>query len=251
MPGYTFTINKSKMCKHKTLIRKLYALNTIVKNADVAMLIKRKIFDMRFSKIMVDLDSKTIEWLLKYVVDVTHFHHIELNGKPYYETSNMWESFNIPERPDYDPDTPCSSYFNCKHNATIWPTANDKIKYFFEYDYSESNITDDVKIDQKLFVLDLAQHQLKNVLLTGLHEIKIVNPYGANSDHRGSDHCKVMLPTYREVTLQKHITLHDIVIAFHKLKSHKWDRHFEMFLGSNVIICGNVVHIKLLIDHGS
>lgn len=253
MPGFTFTINESKMYKHKTLIRKLYALNTIVENADVAMLIKQKIFDLRFSKIMVDLDSKTIKWLLKYVADVTQFHHIELNGLPYYETSNMWRSFDILERPDYDPDTPCSDYFKCEHNATIWPTTNDKIKYFFEHDYSERNIIyhHHDKFDRKRFLIDLARHELKNVLLTGLDEIKIVNRHGKNSDHRGSDHCKVMLPMCSEVILQKHVTLHDIVVAFYKLKSHKWDKHYEMFLRSNVMICGNVANIKLLFDHGS
>lgn len=239
------------MYKHKTLIRKLYALNTIVENADVATLIKRKIFDSRFSKIMSDLDPKTIKSLLRYTTTVTTFHHIELNGKPYYETENMWCSSNTSERPDYDPDTPCNGYRDCEHKASIHPTKDDKIKYCFKYDYNIHNIVehDDPKCD--LLIANLARHELKNVLLTGIDEINIINPCGRNADHRGSDHCRVLLPAFQKITLQKHFTLHDIVIAFYNLKSHKWDRHYEMFVGSEVEFYGRIAWVELSFDHGS
>jgi hypothetical protein len=241
----------SNMPKYRILTHKLLLINKIIKQRDLASLLKKNLVHLQFQKILVVSDPKILDKLFKYLATVTSFHHIKFNGLHYYETGNMWESYNIKKRPPYDPDTECNEYRRCKRKPTIYATINDRIKYILKFDYSEKNILS--KKDKKYneLVLQILPYKLKNVLLIGFDKLIIKNGCGPNNDHRGSDHCNVFLPMHNKVNIKKYGTLYNLAIAYYKLKSHKWDNHYEMFSGSKTVIHEGNVKVTLDFDHGS
>jgi len=242
------------MRKYYTLIHKFFLIKEFIQQDDLAFLLQTIFIQTRFHKIITIPNPTILKRLIKYVTLVTRFHHIEFNDKPYYETENMWESYNIKERPKYDINVKCQGYIKCEpaRKPTIIPGKNDKIKYMLKYNYSKNNILiDDVDYDYFILSSQIYLFKLKNVLLIGFDKLTIINSCGINADHRGSDHCNVFLPMHNKIKKKKYVTLYDLAIIYYKLKSHKWDSCYEMFCYSNVTMCNKDIAVSLIFDHGS
>jgi hypothetical protein len=198
---------------------------------------------LRFHKTLSISDPKNIDLLFTYIDAITRFHHIEFNGLPYYETQNDWMFRKIKKRPDYDVDDPCDGYLFCdRDESPICPTNNDTIKYVLKYYY------DDNKKYNK-FISKISSYKLKNILLIGFNKLIIRNNCEKNDYHPGSNHCNVFLQTYDKINVRKYMTLYDLAIAYYKLKSHKWDKKYEHFVGSKTKIDKKKIEILLEFNH--
>jgi hypothetical protein len=112
------------MPKYHILIHKLLLINKIIKQRDLASLLKKTLIQLRFHKILSIDDLNIVDYAFEYVNRVTSFHHIEFNGLPYYETENEWRVHNIKERPSYDVGVPCKKFLKCEREpvdcSDIW-----------------------------------------------------------------------------------------------------------------------------------
>ena len=102
--------------------------------------------------------------------------------------------------------------------------------------YFKENMTDD----------------LNNVIFISKYKLKLVNTSGFNYDTRGSDNTIINLDFHSEYILNENFTLYDLAIGCYKIKSHKFDKWYELFLGcvETNLIDGELV-INLSFDHGS
>jgi hypothetical protein len=80
--------------------------------------------------------------------------------------------------------------------------------------------------------------------------VTITNPHGVNTDHRGSDHCAIALPFQDQIVLESP-TVKEFVDALYLLKSHKWDKWYELYSGCQIKKKGRSFKIDLDFDHGS
>ena len=124
----------------------------------------------------------------------------------------------------------------------IYPICTDKIKYILKEGYEGKKMKDELQI---------SQCKLSNVLLVGFNNLTIRNDCGKNKDHRGSNHCNIYLPMHDKVVMTKFATLYDLAIAYYRLKSHKWDRWYELFSYAMPVRKKNDIIVNLVFDHGS
>lgn len=83
--------------------------------------------------------------------------------------------------------------------------------------------------------------------------VRLHNMSGYNDDHRGSDHTIIELdfcPNYKLKTN----TMRELIIGMYKIKSHKFDYWYELFIGAKLARSRsnlNDIIIKFNFDHGS
>uniref|UniRef100_A0A6C0C7V4 Uncharacterized protein n=1 Tax=viral metagenome TaxID=1070528 RepID=A0A6C0C7V4_9ZZZZ len=181
------------MPRYPILIYKLFLINKIIKHPDISLLLKKELIQLQFRKIVLISNPQIIEQLFEHARKDTHFHHIKFNGLSYYETTNIWMSHKIVDRPEYDPDIPCTSHRRCEHEPMIYPICTDKIKYILKEGYEGKKMKDELQI---------SQCKLSNVLLVGFNNLTIRNDCGKNKDHRGSNHCNIFLPMNDRIVIK-------------------------------------------------
>ena len=84
--------------------------------------------------------------------------------------------------------------------------------------------------------------------------MKLINTSGFNDDHRGSDHCRIQLPFEPTVLLRAPFTLAELLQATFRLKSHKFDFWYELFISASVQARPGKrtsMHVRMKFDHGS
>uniref|UniRef100_A0A6C0C9F3 Uncharacterized protein n=1 Tax=viral metagenome TaxID=1070528 RepID=A0A6C0C9F3_9ZZZZ len=240
------------MSKHRNLIHKLLLIDKITKQCDIQFLLKQNLVSLQFQKIILVDDLNTITHAFQYISLVTSFHHIKFNGQRYYETSNMWETHKIKKRPKYDIDHPCYGYGECELSTLIYPKGEDLIRYVLRCNYDVAEmLSQDEQPKFLKFVEQMSKYKLKNVMFVGFNNLTIKNTCGRNEDHRGSNHCNIYLPMHDKVVMTKFATLYDLAIAYYRLKSHKWDRWYELFSYAMPVRKKNDIIVNLVFDHGS
>jgi hypothetical protein len=83
---------------------------------------------------------------------------------------------------------------------------------------------------------------------------KNANPSDLNTDARGvreMDWKLFFWKQYEKECENKTITLHDLIVASYKVKSHKFDNGYEMFCGADLKIKDNAMYVDYEFDHGS
>ena len=86
-------------------------------------------------------------------------------------------------------------------------------------------------------------------------EIYIENISDYNRDHRGDTHCKLDSDFLFEehVSLTTPFTVDQLAEALFRIKSHKWDKWYELYSSANFssnVITSNM-SLKIGFDHGS
>jgi len=94
----------------------------------------------------------------------------------------------------------------------------------------------------------LKKYNLDDVPIDGY--VYLVNLVGPNTDFRGSDHCIATLEFNNKVRLSSP-TVKEWVHAINSLRSHHFDKHYEMYCTSIVGYSSNSVVVSLDFDHGS
>lgn len=202
---------------------------------------------------IITLNEETIEALFQYINRTTKFDHIIYNGKPYYERENMWQNSECEVRPDYDPDVECDQYMSdCEDpEDDIYPSDYKNIEFVITQEHDVVPDEDDWSPSEIALYERLQNKDPEKVLLVGYEKLIIHNSMGINEDHRGSDHCKVHIPFYHDTIDTKHLTLRELMTRFYQLKSHHWDKNYEMFCGTKTYIQEGMIKVYLDFDHGS
>ena len=203
---------------------------------EVNNLIKKNLLDVIYKLVLNLRDPDMLQFLFDYINYNTILSHVTLNGLPYYERTNMWDNITIEKRPEHDPDVECNRYQNyCDAKPTIKVKENDDLQYIVEYiidcDDMLEKYEENIKCDNfpRLYHEISDNYSASNILLIGYNEITITNECGINEDHRGSTHCAVDLKYECNVEFKDLITLHDLVTTFYRIKSHKFNKGYEMY----------------------
>lgn len=200
----------------------------------------------------VTANENVIGDLAYLAMRTTEIEYVIYQEKKYYPRSNQW--YDGPdERPEHDPDVECEGYMSdCEGEPEIFPKGNEEIKYHLSYDKSQVQWNDESFSEENQELIRKIQHaDPQNVQLKGSQAILLINPCGVNSDHRGSDHCKVSMDFHSEYILQLPCTLMDFMKAVYRLKSHKWDKWYELYGGVTTEQTSNFVRACFSFDHGS
>jgi hypothetical protein len=171
-----------------------------------------------------------IDWATKYV----ELHYVTYEGLAYYQrTHDLHGSFG--ERPVHDPDVVCRrrSYSPvCDAPPEIIP--NGPIEYHFSKFKRLKSIFGTVN--------NILTHPSCNML-------QLNNVTGFCHVHHGADHCRVQLDYRSSITINLPCLLSDLVDAFYRIKSHKWDHLVEKFEELTVRVVGNCLVADLSFDH--
>lgn len=94
----------------------------------------------------------------------------------------------------------------------------------------------------------------RKVKFMNIHRLTVNNKYGINPDTRGTrvlDWKLMFHPTFT-ITNPRDITLHDLIIAVYKTKSHKFENWYEAVIEvDNVVLKNGNLEFDLTVDHGS
>jgi len=189
-------------------------------------------------------NNNEINKLIKNIYEDIKINYIEYKEKYYYECSNIWSEGkeHLPENiknshNDIECDSSDIDFDNCKVKNKI-NVDMDKIKYKFNY-------TKNGKVNEIL-----KEENYENITLEFKKDITMIN-LGTSDDHRGSDHCLLNLEKKDKVKLNKIISLYDFITACYNLKSHKFDKWYELYCRCKIKEKENEIEINLQFDYGS
>lgn len=194
--------------------------------------------------------------LVKCISEYFHFDYVIYNNQPYYERCNNWQTTCKKYRPSYDSYIECNGYSEeCEAPPNIFPTCGDDVKYVLKCELIDVNeLRDYFDINNKIkHVIDNMNkiNNPDNVFFAGYDTITFYNPCGINRDHRGSNHCKIDLQFYNVYTIEQPITLHKLAFGLFRIKSHKWDKWYELYSECTFREINNTLFIRANFDHGS
>lgn len=203
-----------------------------------------------------------LKYIIRMIMKSTHLIGAEYIGALYKELPNQWH-----HRDDFteeELEKSCNSYWECDANFDKINVDSEYIKYIWKQ--SKYNSVDDInyyfecececKIECECEEVNENTYEyLKNlydkkeqIFFNG--KLHIYNNDGINDDHRHSDHCELNLPFEPEVILQNP-TLDELIMALYKLKSHKFEDHYELYCGCKITNVNDGYKLELEFDHGS
>ena len=195
---------------------------------------------------LCELSDASINVVLKEFVDMiyenTHCIGGKYNGKTYKELPNEWS-----KRKAY---TPTERKYKCEGDDCDDCTVEDEINEYvdgpvqivWDFNSIKKDLNINLDIDEKkhshlnksrvLGFMKTLSHKRSEYFFNGIINIKS-NAYDSE-DHRGSDHCLIMLPNDTDITLENP-TLEEFVESLYLCKTKKFDDWYEMYTGCNVI----------------
>jgi hypothetical protein len=231
-------------CQHKGLGKaSISNLNSILDEAEETFDISRnKILEQMICFLYYSTDFKGA----KYDGRVYH-------GRVYYGDGSSYDD----DEPDREVDGPIEFLYKFNRDCDEY---KDWIHDICEEEDSEENIK--FKSSKFIDYLKSLENKMDNILYRGLIIMK--NSMGRNDDFRGSDCCEIELPFSDNITLNNP-TLNQFIQGLYWLKSHKFDKWYEMYTGCNIhdesthlsfddgvtASKQNNIIVELAFDHGS
>ena len=186
--------------------------------------------------------------LAGFIYETHALYSFEYDGKEYHNQPNQWY-FSEYEGFPHDPVTRCTGDDECEFEegeelVRVKPKKGKKIKY--NIDWVGKNF--DERSNPLLF--EIGKVFGKNSILHSRPLILINESF--NEDHRGSDHTRIILDFPGKVELKgKKTKMTDFIDALFRLRSHKFENWYEMFLRSEVNSDKKVIIADVIFDHGS
>lgn len=158
---------------------------------------------------------------------------------------------------DYDIEKRSRKLLKVKNDTIIYNLADSMdVDYDRFEDMFEELISDDdnKKLYEKYKVV--CEQILKSVNLESIisffdyDNLTIENASGINEDDRGNDE-NILLPYIKTIKLNSTFTLNELFVAYHKIKSHKFDYWYELFCNVDITRSDNKMLIEFSFDHGS
>ncbi len=190
--------------------------------------------------------KKNLDKLIRYIYNQLPLNHDQM--KKYYKNVKVPVSFDDHDKSnDYDTDYYRSEvkFVNCKDK-------DNKYSYEFDNELCMSYYDDSpfIKTIHK-YLTKRTPKKLKIGDFTSLH---MFNECGINKDARGVRYLDWRLYFWPEYDIDKEsvITLHDLIIAVYKIRSHKFENNYEMYCGIKYLNVDNdILCIGVDYDHGS
>jgi hypothetical protein len=197
------------------------------------------------------MNEQLMQELLCFVNRCTELKYFMYKNKRYYSYINIWNNNNY-----IDNTHECADYDKCeiaKYTDRIVPKHFSDVKYITKREHTDDNWIEEEmnNIKHKKMLNILLKYDKKNIVFVGVKRYIFFNQSGYNNDHRGSTHCKLYVEMEDIVNFKGMITLYDLIHIFYRLKSHKFNKWYEMYCGSFVINKNNIYAISLTFDHGS
>jgi hypothetical protein len=194
--------------------------------------------------------------MIKLVYNSYQITHVNYDQKNYFNCSNSWSGGKPSDGRYCHDDEECDGYSDCELERTTISNKNkNNVKYFYirDINYDCDNDNDNELYQEVKNIMDyLEENDDDNIVFNSNYEIVLINPYGINDDHRGSDHTPIVLPFHQNVILGKTFTLDDLINACYKIKSHKFDYWYELYCGvDKVYTKDDNLFISVAFDHGS
>lgn len=204
--------------------------------------------------------------LCRYIYESFVIDHFEYQGEKYYEIENLWGGEKGTQNNHFDHFV-CDGYdkcnIMCQKCIEIKNTEDDEVvcqcfehipvqgdvKYVLKHVKNESLDDDDPMTD----FYDFLDKNGRNIQVVRRKDklcydhITVFNPSGENVDHRGSTHCALQVDMEYEIELDLPCSLMKFAEVLFRLKSHKWDKWYEMY--TDAVIEENTLHVSF--DHGS
>jgi hypothetical protein len=192
-------------------------------------------------------DQETISQLFKTIYKLTSLNHVTVEGNDYYNRANTWDSGNK------DDDEMCDGYSECEFDSP--EELDGAIIYHIDCDFEFINeckdFADDPENLAKMESVLVHDSKAKLFDVPDGTVITLINRDGFNKDHRGSDHTAIALDFHESYDLEEN-NLESLVDALYRIKSHKFDKWYELYTGvSEINIQHNTVEIVVTFDHGS
>ncbi len=256
-----FYLDQAKSRNQTINYAKLLELTTCPDIIDVLEAFKPEAYQMPIYSESLEINLKTVQFndLIQCCYMTTAIDHVVYQGKNYYPRSNLWTAGTDCERPEHDPDIECEGYDNkCNAPSTIYPSeqrASRGIEYVLSYDPSAIQYCWNHGPEFADFELirQIMHADWKQVTLTGITTLTLMNTNGFNYDHRGSDHCQLEMDFDPDQELTCPVTLDQLFDALYRIKSHKWDHHYEMHWSCKTSLSKDdqSLDVTLMFDHGS
>jgi hypothetical protein len=228
---------------------------------------------------LTEQSNRTIQILfdhiIRYIYKLAQIRFIKYNSKLYFQMTNKWNG-GIPKNISQEEkellgheDCSCDGYWDdeCKLLNKKWKKTNpssSELEYIYNYDEGAlkvvcQDIHKSIKIPLKKihnFIFDLKSNpetQVSSIKFLVSKPLIITNPNGINTDHRGSNHTKLILPFVSNVTLGEKFTFKDLINTMYQIKSHKFDYWYEFYCAVIISSKKNSPDIKINVsyDHGS
>lgn len=103
----------------------------------------------------------------------------------------------------------------------------------------------------ELIMTTIGKKSLNDVKILSKKCLRLQNSHGINTDHRGSDHTKIILDFHDEFELENNCTLYKFADACYRVKSHKFDYWYELYGAVSIKSTKSEFKIDLGFDHGS
>jgi hypothetical protein len=126
-----------------------------------------------------------------------------------------------------------------------------KLTYKYLGNFNCEDICFDDEVNETIQQICDLKCDPKDIVFTSPQPVIIRNRSGFNHDKRGSDRTLIHLPFHKKVNLKKRFTLHDVLKANTKLKSHKFENNYEMYCDATCEASDESIVVHLEFDHGS
>jgi hypothetical protein len=145
----------------------------------------------------------------------------------------------------------------CYYNDSIIPTGPIEynftlIDYDGDYDFDFNKCK---KVSKKFmeFIKNIEDNDILNTKVETIFRIRIKGEGEINTDHRGSNHCRLCLDFHLERIIEPGvITINELADHLYRLKSHKFENWYELVSGAEFIPTDdNDYLLKLNVDFGS
>lgn len=236
----------------------------------------RDIYKNKYKNIIAlyEITKDNLDGLIDVCYQISHVKCAIYQNKKYYEYKNPWRLYEQLDRPDYDQDITYSHPFRSEiipnnpfdvnyELLSLTQIKNRSIVKFREEissnlkTFRKSILNDNCNkilenIVTKLIDSDnLDINKTKNIVLYCKHDIHLENINGINYDCRGANRCQLNLPFHNDIEIKTPISLYDFTTELYRLKSHKFDKWYELYCNAKTSIEDNILFGKLSFDHGS
>ncbi|AAV50319.1 hypothetical protein [Acanthamoeba castellanii mimivirus] len=176
---------------------------------------------------VLDLGSKDsyIKFNLSTVIDYI-YNQIPLD---YAEMNKIYKNIctELDDSPEFQSNLTEDDEYVYKFNEILK-------KCYDEQEMTKRKIFDPDFLNYKLINelhIYLTKKSPKKLVIKSINSIKLVNNEGVNTDINGTTNVDWKLHFWPEFTIQNSecLTLHDIIIACYKIKSHKFENWYELY----------------------
>jgi hypothetical protein len=189
--------------------------------------------------------KKNMKDILRYI-----YHQYSLN---YDKMKALYEHVKVPI--DFD-DNDSNGIDYCdyyRHKLTFVGHYNKDDTYIYEFDKYLYDYYENELLVEELHNF-LLKNSPKNLHLDEFKYVILSNHHGINNDARGIRCLDWKLYFWEEFNVYDDagITLHNLIIAAYKIKSHKFENYYELFCDiSDLRIDDDCLYINAKFDHES